>query len=100
MRTIDYINTTGDTNINKIIKVTWLSLQISNFKNMNLDFWWRFKLDSNFGDENYKKVNFVKRIAKDKEGYIYEFPIVVYGKPPNQFCEVFNFVYTLLYIRK
>ena len=100
MQTINYINTAKDTDFNKIIKITWLSLQLSNFQDMNLDFWWRFKLDSNFGDESYKKVNFVKRITKDKEGYIYEFPIVVYGKPPNQFCEVFNFVYTILYIKK
>ena len=73
MRIINYINTTKDTNINKIKKITWLSLQLGNFQNMNLNFWWRFKLDSNFGDESYKKVNFVKRITKDKEGYIYEF---------------------------
>lgn len=99
MKIINYINTSEDIIPIKIKKIIWLSLQLGNLNIMSLSFWWRFKLSTSFGEENYKKSNFTKRIVKDKESYIYEFPLAPYGKLPNQFCEVFNFVYTILYIK-
>ena len=99
MKIVNYINTSEDIIPTKIKKIIWLSLQLGNLNTMSLGFWWRFKLNASFGEESYKKNNFIKRIIKDKEGYIYEFPLVPYNKLPNQFCEVFNFVYTMLYIK-
>ena len=92
-----YLYESNDLYIHKIQHIILLSMGLSNFKKISLYQWGSFKRDIRFGHENYPKYNFVKRITKDEENFIYIFPLIVHNTLSMQIIESINFVYTIVY---
>lgn len=92
-----YIYQSSDLYIHKMQNIIWLSLGLSDLEKVSLHQWGIFKKEANFGHNDYLKYNFVKRITKDNENFIYVFPLEVHNTLPMRVIETINFVYTIIY---